>query len=100
MPTVSAVGRSNCSSFELTFPPPFRYTSLPERGFFFMERKVWWKSKKVWGTLGAVLLYGVGIREGWPIEQTTMAAQFLFGGVVVEGFIDGLSAFATAWRKP
>lgn len=61
-------------------------------------KATWYKSKKVWGTLGALLLYGFGMREGWDPESTAFAARLLFGGVVVEGVIDGLSAFAKAWK--
>lgn len=60
--------------------------------------KQWFKSKKVWGTLGALLLYGFGMREGWSVESTQFAANLLFGGVIVEGAIDGLSAFARGWK--
>lgn len=61
-------------------------------------QRVWWKSKKVWGTIGAMLLYGIGAREGWNPDVTDAAAKMIFGGVVVEGVIDGLSAFARGWK--
>jgi hypothetical protein len=55
--------------------------------------------KKILGTLGALLLYGFGIREGWDPEQTRIAANFLFGSVLVEGTIDAFGAIAARWPR-
>lgn len=63
-----------------------------------MERKRWWQSKKVWGTIIGALLMGFGEKWGMDPEAASNAAYMFLGGVSVEGIIDAASAFGRAWR--
>ena len=60
------------------------------------KRKPWWRSKKVWGVIGATLigLFAPGLGVAWTQTLSVMLA--LGTGVVVEGVIDAASAYGKA----
>jgi len=63
-----------------------------------VERKRWWQSKKVWGTILACLLRVYGGRFGIDVDAASAGALILLGGVSTEGVIDAASAFARSWK--
>ncbi len=59
------------------------------------QRKPWFKSKKVWGIIGATLvgLFAPQLGLAWAQTLTVMIA--LGTGVVVEGVVDAASAYGS-----
>ena len=63
------------------------------------KKKPWYRSKKVWGIIGATCigLFAPGL--GVPLTQALSVMLALGTGVVVEGVIDAASAYGTATRN-
>jgi hypothetical protein len=60
------------------------------------RRKPWFKSKKVWGVIGATLIGLFAPQLGIAWTQTLSVMLALGTGVVVEGVIDAASAYGDA----
>lgn len=61
-------------------------------------RKPWFKSKKVWGIIGATLVGLFAPQLGVAWAQTLTVVIALGTGVVVEGVVDAASAYGNAAR--
>lgn len=61
-------------------------------------RKPWFKSKKVWGVIGATLIGLFAPQLGIAWTQTLSVMLALGTGVVVEGVIDAASAYGSEAR--
>lgn len=62
------------------------------------QRKVWWKGRKLWGTILAALVRLYAPRYGFDAEAAEAAALLLIGGVTAEALIDAASAFGRSFR--
>jgi len=62
------------------------------------ERKKWWQSRKVWGTIAAAVIRMFGPRWGLDAETASDTALVLLGGASIEGIIDAVSAFGASWK--